>query len=85
MSRFSRCAALAAFTAVVASSGAYAATRSHDLAPFAGAHNGPSEADTRRQCLEEARAMWPSGSWQMQVNRDTARQSCLYDHGMQYP
>jgi hypothetical protein len=85
MSRFSHCAAVAVFTAVIASSGATAATTHPDAAPFAGAHNGPSEANTRTQCLEEARTIWPSGSWDMRANRDAAAQSCLFDHGLQYP
>jgi hypothetical protein len=85
MSLFSRCAAVAVFTAVIASSGAYAAGKNHDAAPLAGAHNGPSEADTRKQCLEEARTIWPSTSWDMQANRDAAAQSCLFDNGLQYP
>jgi hypothetical protein len=85
MSRFSRCAALAAFTAVIASSGAHAAANSHHVLPLAGAHDGPSEEDTRNRCIEEARTIWPSGSWDMQANRDAAAQSCLFDHGMQYP
>jgi hypothetical protein len=85
MSRFSRRAALAAFAAVIASSGADAATKNHPVVPRAGAHNGPSEEDTRNQCLEDARTIWPSGSWDMQANRDAAAQSCLFDHGMQYP
>ena len=84
MSRFSRCAALAVFTAVIASTGAYAATKQHDAA-LVGAHNGPSEGDTRKQCLAEARTIWPSGSWDMQANRDAAAQSCMFDHGLQYP
>jgi hypothetical protein len=85
MSRFSRCAAVAVFTAVIASSGAYAATTHPEAAPIAGAHNGPSEADTRKQCDEEARTIWPSTSWDMQANRAAAAQSCLFDHGLQYP
>ena len=85
MSRFSYCAAVAVFTAVIASTGATAATTHPGAAPFAGAHNGPSEANTRTQCLEEARTIWPSGSWDMQANRDAAAQSCLFDHGLQYP
>ena len=84
MSRFSRCAALAVFTAVIASSGAYAASEHHHAA-LAGAHNGPSEEDTRKQCLEEARTIWPSGSWDMQANRHAAAQSCMFDNGLQYP
>ena len=67
MSRFSRCAAVAVFTAVIASSGAYAATTHPEAAPIAGAHNGPSEADTRKQCDKEARTIWPSTSWDMQA------------------
>jgi hypothetical protein len=82
MSRFSRCAILAA---VIASSGAYAATNNHDVVALAGAHDGPSEEGIRNQCLEEARTIWPSGSWDMQANREAAAQSCLFDHGMQYP
>ena len=85
MSRFSHCAAVAVFTAVIASSGATAATTHPGAPPFAGAHNDPSEAFTRKQCLEEARTIWPSGSWDMQANRDAAAQSCLFDHGLQYP
>ena len=84
MSRFSRCAALVVFTAVIASSGADAATKHHHAA-LAGAHNGPSEEDTRNQCLEEAWTLWPSRSWDMQANRDAAAQSCMFDHGLQYP
>ena len=84
MSRLSHFAALAVFTAVIASSGAYAASEPHHAA-LAGAHNGPSEEDTRKQCLEEARTIWPSGSWDMQANRDAAAGSCLFDHGLQYP
>ena len=85
MSRFSYCAAVAVFTAVIASSGATAATTHPGAPPFAGAHNDPSEAFTRKQCLEEARTIWPSGSWDMQANRDAAAKSCLFDHGLQYP
>ena len=85
MSRFSLCAAVAVFTAVIASSGAYAATSHPDAAPLAGGHNDPSEAFTRKQCLEEARTIWPSGSWDMQANRAAAAQRCLFDHGLQYP
>ena len=85
MSRLSRFAALAVFTAVIASTGATAATTHPGAAPFAGAHNDASEANTRKQCLEEARTIWPSGSWDMQANRDAAAQSCLFDHGLQCP
>jgi hypothetical protein len=85
MSRFSRCAAVAVFTAVMASSGAYAAVKHLDAARLAGARNGPSEQDTRKQCLEEARTIWPSTSWDMQANRDAAAESCLFDHGLEYP
>ena len=85
MSRLSRYTALALFTAVIASSGAYAATKHHHAAPIAGAHNGPSEMDTRRQCSEEARARYPSTSQDMQTNRDFAEKTCMVDHGLQYP
>jgi hypothetical protein len=85
MSRFSHCAAVAVFTTVIASFGATAATTHPDAAPFAGAHNDASEANTRTRCLEEARTIWPSGSWDMRANRDAAAQSCLFDHGLQYP
>jgi hypothetical protein len=84
MSRFSRCAAVAVFTALIASSGAAAAT-TPKAAPLAGEHNGLSEANTRTQCLQEARTIWPNGSWDMQANRAAAAQSCLFDHGLQYP
>ena len=73
MSRLSRCAALAVFTAVIASSGAYAATKHHHAAPIAGAHNGPSEMDMRQQCYEEARTRWPSTNQDMQTNRTSSR------------
>ena len=85
MSRLSRCAALAVFTAVIASSGAYAATKHHHAAPIAGAHNGPSEMDMRQQCYEEARARYPSTSQDMQTNRDFAAKSCMVDHGIRNP
>jgi hypothetical protein len=84
MPRFSRCAAVALFTAVIASAGATAATTQPDATPFAGAHNDASEANTRAQCLQEARTIWPSGSWDMQANREAAAQSCLFDHRLQY-
>ena len=86
MSRLSRYTALALFTAVIASSGAYAATNhQHHAAPIAGAHNGPSEMDTRRQCSEEARARYPSTSQDMQTNRDFAEKTCMVDHGIRNP
>jgi hypothetical protein len=87
MSRLSRRAALAIFTAVIASSGASAATnhQHHQAAPIAGAHNGPSEEDTRRQCSEEARARYPSTSQDMQTNRDFAEKTCMVDHGIRNP
>jgi len=85
MSRLSRCAALALFTAVIASSGATAATRHHNAAPLAGAHNGPSEFDTRKQCYEEARTRWPSTNQDMQTNRDFAAKTCMVDHGIRNP
>jgi hypothetical protein len=85
MSRLSRCAALAVFTAVIASSGAYAATKHHHAAPIAGAHNGPSEMDMRQQCYEEARARYPSTSQDMQTNRDFAAKTCMVDHGIRNP
>jgi hypothetical protein len=84
MSRLSRCAALAVFTAVIASSGAYAAPKHNQAAPIAGAHNGPPEADIRQQCHEEARARWPSTSQDMQTNRDFAARSCMFDKGVRY-
>jgi hypothetical protein len=87
MSRLLRWAALAAFTAAIASSGATAATnhQHHHAAPIAGAHNGPSEMDTRRQCSEEARARYPSTSQDMQTNRDFAEKTCMVDHGIRNP
>jgi len=85
MSRSSRCAALAVFTAVIASSGAYAATKHHHAAPIAGAHNGPSEMDMRQQCYEEARSRYPSTSQDMQTNRDFAAKTCMVDHGIRNP
>jgi hypothetical protein len=85
MSRLLRCAALAAFTAVIASSGAYAATQHRHAAPISGAHNGPSEEDTRKQCAEEARARYPSTSQDMQTNRDFAAKTCMVDHGIRNP
>ncbi|HJX21465.1 MAG TPA: hypothetical protein VJ454_10785 [Steroidobacteraceae bacterium] len=85
MSRLLRCAALAAFTAVIASSGAYAATQHHHAAPLAGAHNGPSEMDMRKQCYEEARSRYPSTNQDMQTNRDFAAKTCMVDHGIRNP
>ena len=92
MSRLLCCAALAAFTAAIASSGAYAATHHHHAAPLAGAHNGPSaahggpsEMDMRKQCMEEARARYPSTSQDMQTNRDYAATTCMVEHGVHNP
>ena len=92
MSRLSRYTALAAFTAVIASSGAYAATRHHHAAPLAGAHNGPSAAhngssefDIRQQCYAEAKTRWPSSNQEMQTNRDFAYRTCAVDHGVSNP
>ncbi len=85
MSRLSRCAALAVFTAVIASSGAYAATKHHHAAPIAGAHNGPSEMEMRQQCYEEARSRYPSTNQDMQTNRDFAAKTCMVDHGIRNP
>jgi nitrate reductase cytochrome c-type subunit len=79
MSRLSHYAALALFTAVVASSGASAATRHNNAAPQA------SEFDTRKQCYEEARTRWPSTSQDMQTNRDFAAKTCMVDHGIRNP
>ena len=85
MSRLSRCAALTLFTAVISSSGAYAATQHHHAAPLAGAHNGPSEMDMRKQCYEEARSRYPSTNQDMQTNRDFAAKTCMVDHGIRNP
>ena len=85
MSRLSRCAALTLFTAVIASSGAYAGTQHHHAAPLAGAHNGPSEMDMRKQCYEEARSRYPSTNQDMQTNRDFAAKTCMVDHGIRNP
>ena len=88
MSRLARCAALAVFTAVIASSGAYAATNHqhhHHAAPIAGAHNGPSEMDMRQQYYEEARTRYPSTNQDMQTNRDFAAKTCMVDHGIRNP
>jgi hypothetical protein len=84
MSRFSRYAALAVFTAVIASSGAYARTN-HGAGPLAGAHNGLSDMDIRQQCYEEARQRWPSTNQDMQTNRDFAYRTCSVDHGVRNP
>ena len=85
MSRLSHFAALAVFTAVIASSGAYAATKHYNAAPLAGARNGPSEDDIRRQCYEVGRSRWPSTSQDMQTNRDFAAKTCMVDHGIRNP
>jgi hypothetical protein len=92
MSRLSRYAALAAFTAVIASAGAQAATRHHNAAGFTGAHNGPtaahdgsSEFDIRKQCYAEAKTRWPSSNQEMQTNRDFAASTCMVDHGIRNP
>jgi hypothetical protein len=92
MSRLSHYAALAVFTAVIASSGASAAVKHHNAAPLAGAHNGPaaahngqSEMDMRKQCYEEGRSRYPSTSQDMQTNRDFAAKTCMVDHGIRNP
>ena len=85
MSRLSRYTALALFTAVIASSGADAAIKHHPAAPLAGAHNGPSEMDMRKQCYEEGRSRYPSTSQDMQTNRDFAAKTCMVDHGIRNP
>jgi hypothetical protein len=85
MSRLSRYAALAAFTAVIASSGAYAGTRHNGASPFAAAHNSVSDTDIRTQCYEVARLRWPSTSQDMQTNRDFAYRTCAFDHGVRNP
>jgi hypothetical protein len=89
----SRCAALALFTAVIASSGASAAVKHHNAnaAPIAGAHNGPaaahnpSEMEMRQQCYEEGRSRYPSTSQDMQTNRDFAAKTCMVEHGIRNP
>jgi len=85
MSRISRYAALAAFTAVIASSGAYARTSHNNASPLAGAHNSVSDMDIRKQCYEEARQRWPSTNQDMQTNRDFAYRTCAVDHGVRNP
>jgi hypothetical protein len=85
MSRLSRYAALAAFTAVIASSGAYARNNHNAASPLAGAHNSVSDTDIRTQCYEEARLRWPSTSQDMQTNRDFAYRTCAFDHGVRNP
>ena len=92
MSRFSRCAALAVFTVVIASSGAYARTnhtyaRAHHngASPLAAARNSASDTDIRTQCYEDARRRWPSTSQDMQTNRDFAYHTCAFDHGVRNP
>jgi hypothetical protein len=86
MSRLSRYAALAAFTAVIASSGAYARVNQNGASPLAGAHNSvSSDMDIRKQCYEEARQRWPSTSQDMQTNRDYAYRTCAFDHGVRNP
>jgi hypothetical protein len=83
MSRLSRYAALAVFTAVIASSAASARVNHRSAAPDA--HNGSSEMDMRKQCYEEARQRYPSTSQDMQTNRDFAYRTCAVDHGVRNP
>jgi hypothetical protein len=89
MSRLSRYAALAVFTAVIASSGAFARTNqngaNNGANPLAGVHNSASDMDIRKQCYEEARQRWPSTSQDMQTNRDFAYRTCAVDHGVRNP
>jgi hypothetical protein len=85
MSRLSSYAALAAFTAVIASSGAYGRTNHNGASPFAAAHNSASDANIRKQCYEEARRRWPSTSQDMQTNRDFAYRTCAFDQGVRNP
>jgi hypothetical protein len=85
MSRLSRYAALAAFTAVVASSGAYAATHHNGGSRVGAAQNSVSDTDIRTQCYEEARRRWPSTSQDMQTNRDFAYRTCAFDRGLSSP
>jgi len=84
MSRLSHCIALAAVTAVIASSGAYA--RTNQNGPLAGAHNSTlDEMEIRKQCYAEAKDRWPSTSQDMQTNRDFAYRTCAFDHGVRNP
>ena len=85
MPRFSRCAALAVFTVVIASSGAYARTHHNGASPLAAARNSASDTDIRTQCYEDARRRWPSTSQDMQTNRDFAYHTCAFDHGVRNP
>ena len=85
MSRFSRCAALAVFTVVIASSGAYARAHHNGASPLAAARNSVSDTDIRTQCYEDARRRWPSTSQDMQTNRDFAYHTCAFDHGVRNP
>jgi hypothetical protein len=85
MSRLSYCAALAILTAVIASSAANARTKHNSADSFAGAHNGPSEMDIRKECYEVARLRWPSLNQEMQTNRDFAYRACAFDRGVRNP
>jgi len=85
MSRISPYLAVAAVTAVIASSGALARPAHHSAAAFAGAHNSVSDMDIRKQCYEEARQRWPSTGQDMQTNRDFAYRTCAVDHGVRNP
>jgi len=85
MSRLPHYAALAVFTVVIASSGAYARTNRNSAPAFAGAHNSLSDMDIRKQCYEEARQRWPSTNQDMQTNRDFAYRTCAFDRGVRNP
>jgi len=82
MSRLSRCAAVAIFTAVIASSGAYARTNHKAAGPYAGAHNGLSDTDIRQQCFAEAKQRYPSTSQDVQTNRVFTYTTCAFNRGV---
>jgi hypothetical protein len=85
MSRRSLYAALAVVTTIVLASVASAQTNHRNTSAFAGAHNGTSDMDTRKQCYAMARERWPSTNQDMQTNRDFAYRTCAFDHGVRNP
>jgi hypothetical protein len=82
MSRLSRCAAVAVFTAAIAAPGAYARTHHKAAGPYAGAHNGLSDTEIRQQCFAEAKQRYPSTSQDMQTNRVFTYTTCASDRGI---
>ena len=86
MTRLSHYAALAVFTAVIASSSAYARTNHNSAAPLAGAHNSTvDEMEIRKQCYAQAKERWPGTNQDMNTTRDFTYRTCAFDRGVRNP